>query len=61
MKKKPQLVRANATRPNTGVPLKVWGKRHKDPDWDRYLSALIAQALSQVDEEDGKSDEEARE
>lgn len=34
------------------APLRVWGERRPDPDWDRFVAALVALALRQVDETD---------
>lgn len=38
--------------------LVVRGERRTDPDWDRFLAALIALALRQVEETEGKEDRE---
>lgn len=43
--------------------LTVWGERRPEPDWDRYLAALIALALRRVEErrtEPADEPEEAR-
>jgi hypothetical protein len=42
-------------RATTGAPLGdsrlvVWGERREDPDWDRFLAALLALALRRVEE-----------
>jgi hypothetical protein len=55
----------NARRPRPGrldkdAPLVVWGERRPDPDWDRFLAALIALALRRVEEEADKPTKEAR-
>jgi len=34
------------------MPLKVWADRRAEPDWDRFVAALVALALERVDQED---------
>lgn len=31
-------------------PLKVWAERRPEPDWDRFVAALVALALRRVQE-----------
>lgn len=45
-----------AARP-TDPPLTVWGERRPEPDWDRYLAALIALALRRVEEHQAETEE----
>ena len=33
-------------------PLRAWGARRPDPDWDRYIAALVALALKRAGEDD---------
>jgi hypothetical protein len=56
MKKSPP---ASAARRDGDAPLTVWGERHRDPDWDRFLAALIALALRRVEEAEQRSEEDA--
>jgi hypothetical protein len=34
--------------------LRVWAERRPDPDWDRFLAALVALSLRRVEEEDAE-------
>ena len=61
MTKKHSPVRPDPRRTEGDAPLVVWGERRPDPDWDRFLAALIALALRRVEEAEGSSGEEARE
>ena len=45
--------RPTKTTPTPGSatrPLKVWAERRPEPDWDRFVAALVALALSRVEE-----------
>jgi hypothetical protein len=42
----------------SSAPLRVWAERRSDPDWDRYIAALVALAMRRVEEEDAKEDRE---
>lgn len=37
-------------------PLTVWAERRPDPDWDRYIAALVALALRRVEEAEGQEE-----
>jgi hypothetical protein len=39
-------------------PLRVWAERRTEPDWDRFIAALVALAMQHVDADEAK---EARE
>jgi hypothetical protein len=45
--------RPKPDRSDKDGPLVVWGERHAEPDWDRFLAALLALALRRVEEDDG--------
>lgn len=48
-----------STNPNLqGVeaPLLVWGERRTEPDWDRFVAALVALAMREVEEPPAKED-----
>ncbi len=38
-------------------PLAVWAERHPEPDWDRYIAALVALALRRVEEAEGQEED----
>lgn len=39
-------------RPVSGSGLQVWGERRAEPDWDRFISALLVLAVRRVAEQD---------
>jgi hypothetical protein len=55
MKKKPT---PKPTPVTSSAQLRVWADRRSDPDWDRYVAALVALAMRRVEEEDAKEDRE---
>lgn len=57
MPKKPS---PSSTSPPPSPPLRVWAERRADPDWDRFIAALVSLAMRQV-EEDEEQEEEERE
>lgn len=59
MPKKHPPVRSTSA-PDPQRRLVVWGERRADPDWDRFLAALIALALRRV-EADEEGPKEASE
>jgi hypothetical protein len=36
----------------SGSGLQVWGERRTEPDWDRFISALLVLAVRRVAEQD---------
>jgi hypothetical protein len=47
--------KADPSKPHPPSPrLRVWAERRPDPDWDRYIAALVALAMRRVEEEDAK-------
>lgn len=44
--------------PAAHPPLQVWADRRPEPDWDRFIAALVALAMERVEEEDAKEDRE---
>lgn len=44
-----------------GERLVVWGERRTEPDWDRFIAALAAFALREVDERAQSPEEEGDE
>ena len=57
MKKQPPSRRSTSPA-GRDLQLVVWGERHPEPDWDRFLRALIALALRRVDEAAEEPEEE---
>lgn len=55
MPKKPP---SSSTTPPPSPPLRVWAERRADPDWDRFIAALVSLAMRQVEDEEQKKEEE---
>jgi hypothetical protein len=48
--------RTNSTSLPAQRPLRVWAERRRDPDWDRFIAALVALAMRRVEEADAEED-----
>lgn len=48
---------ANPVGRPSDLQLRVRGVRHPEPDWDRFIAALIVLAMQRVDEETKEGDE----
>lgn len=42
----------------SAAPLKVWGERRREPDYDRFIAALVALAMRKVEEAGPKEERE---
>lgn len=49
-------MKKNPTTSNLPSALRVSGVRRSDPDWDRFIAALVALAMRRVEEAEAKED-----
>ena len=56
MSKKPQRPVPSQSPPYDTTHLVVWGERHKEPDWDSYICALLSYALREVEADKNAAD-----